>query len=89
LDFAGRYEIPELNVTYQVSVKDNEVTILLPKTFRSVNIDPNLKLKRIEGDKFFGSLSKVEFKRDKKGVITGFVIEDVGRLRNIEFSKKD
>jgi CubicO group peptidase (beta-lactamase class C family) len=89
LDFAGRYEIPELNVTYQVSVKDNEVTILLPKTFRSVNIDPNLKLKHIEGDKFFGSLSKVEFKRDKKGVITGFVIEDVGRLRNIEFSKKD
>ncbi|MFZ0280563.1 MAG: serine hydrolase [Bacteroidales bacterium] len=89
LDFAGRYEIPELKVTYQVSVKDNEVTILLPKTFRSVNIDPSLKLKRIEGDKFFGSLSKVEFKRDKKGEITGFVIQDVGRLRNIEFLKKD
>jgi CubicO group peptidase (beta-lactamase class C family) len=87
--FAGRYEIPELNVTYLVSAKDNELTILLPKTFRAVNIDMNMKLKHIGGDKFFGSLSMLEFKRDRKGKTTGFVIEDVGRLRNIEFSKKD
>jgi hypothetical protein len=87
--FTGRYDIPELNVSYQVSVKDNELTILLPKTFRSVNIDPNMKLKHIEGDRFFGSLSMIEFRRNKEGKISGFVIEDIGRLRNIEFSKKD
>jgi len=86
--FTGRYDIPELNVSYQVSVKDNELTILLPKTFRSVNIDPNMKLKHIEGDRFFGSLSMIEFRRNKEGKISGFVIEDIGRLRNIEFSKK-
>lgn len=87
--FTGRYEIPELSVSYQVSLKDSELTILLPKTFRSVNIDPNLKLKHVEGDKFFGSLSWIEFRRNKEGKISGFVIKDVGRLRNIEFSKKD
>jgi hypothetical protein len=48
-----------------------------------------MKIKHIEGDKFFGSLSMIEFKRNKKGEITGFVIEDIGRLRNIEFLKKD
>jgi len=87
-DFEGDYVIPELNATYPVSVKDNELTVTLPKTFRTVNIDTNMKLKHIEGDKFFGSLSMVEFKRNKTGKITGFVIADVGRLKNIEFIRK-
>jgi hypothetical protein len=87
--FTGRYEIPGFDFTYRVSSKDNEIVISLPKTFRSVNIDPELKLKHMGGDKFFGSLSMIEFKRNKKGDITGFVIKDVGRLRNITFLKKD
>jgi CubicO group peptidase (beta-lactamase class C family) len=87
--YTGKYEIPELNVTYPVIAKDNELTILLPKIFRIINIDTNMKLKHIEGDKFSGSISMIEFKRNKEGKITGFVIADVGRLRNIEFSKKD
>ncbi len=87
--YAGKYDIPQLNVSYQVSVEDGVLTLLLPKSFRSVNIDPNMKLKHIMGDKFFGSLSMIEFKRNKEGKIAGFVIEDIGRLRNIEFSKKD
>jgi CubicO group peptidase (beta-lactamase class C family) len=87
--FTGEYEIPELNITYPVSLKINELTISLPKSFRSVNIDPELKLKHISGDKFYGSLAMIEFKRNKEGRVTGFVIKDVGRLRNIEFTKKD
>ena len=87
-DFEGDYVIPELNATYPVTVKDNELSVTLPKTFRTVNIDTNMKLKRIEGDKFFGSLSMVEFKRNTSGKITGFVIADVGRLKNIEFIRK-
>jgi CubicO group peptidase (beta-lactamase class C family) len=88
LDFTGKYENPLLNVTYPVSLKDNELTITLPKTFRMVNIDTNLKIKHTSGDKFYGSLAWIEFKRNKNGKITGFVFADVGRLRNIEFTKK-
>jgi CubicO group peptidase (beta-lactamase class C family) len=87
--YTGKYEIPELNVTYPVTLKDNELIITLPKTFRMVNIDPNMKIKHMSGDKFYGSLSMLEFKRNKEGKVTGFVIADVGRLRNIEFTKKD
>jgi CubicO group peptidase (beta-lactamase class C family) len=89
LDYTGKYENTVLNVTYPVSLKDNELTIKLPKTFRMVNIDTNLKIKHTSGDKFYGSLAMIEFKRDKKGKITGFVFADVGRLRNIEFTKRD
>jgi CubicO group peptidase (beta-lactamase class C family) len=87
--FTGEYEISVLNVTYPVSLKDNELFITLPKTFRQVNIDTDLKLNHMSGDKFIGTLGLIEFKRNKEGKIVGFVIADVGRLKNIEFTKKN
>lgn len=87
--FTGKYEIPGFNMSYPVTLKDNELTITLPKTFRMVNIDTNMKIKHTSGDKFYGSLGIIEFKRSKEGKITGFVISDVGRLRNIEFTKRN
>lgn len=87
--FTGKYEIPEFNISYPVTLKDKELTITLPKTFRMVNIDTNLKIKHTAGNNFYGSLGMIEFKRNKEGKITGFVIVDVGRLRNIEFTKKN
>jgi len=53
-----------------------------------VGIDTEMKLTHRMGDKFYGSLGMLEFKRNKDGEVTGFVIADVGRLRNIEFTKK-
>jgi hypothetical protein len=35
------------------------------------------------------NLGKITFKRDQKGKITGFIIADIGRIRNIEFTKKN
>ena len=87
--FTGKFENPELNVTYPVSLTDNELNMTLPKTFRMVNIETNMKLKNVSGDKFYGSLGLIEFKRNKEGKVSGFVIADVGRLRNIEFTKKN
>jgi hypothetical protein len=87
--FTGKFENPALNVTYPVSLTDNELNMTLPRTFRMVNIETNLKLKNVSGDKFYGSLGLIEFKRNKEGKVTGFVIADVGRLRNIEFTKKN
>jgi CubicO group peptidase (beta-lactamase class C family) len=87
--FTGNYEIPEFNKSYPVTLKDKELTITLPKTFRMVNIDTNLKIKHTADNNFYGSLGMIEFKRNKEGKITGFIILDVGRLRKIEFTKKN
>ncbi len=87
--FTGKYEIPELNVTYSIYIKDNELIMTLPKTFKVFNIYPGITLTHRSGDIFYGRLDKVEFKRNKDGKVTGFIIADVGRLRNIEFIKRD
>jgi hypothetical protein len=87
--FTGNYEIPGFNTVYLVNLKDKELTMTLPKTFRMVNIDTNLKIKHTAGNMFYGSLGMIDFKRNKEGKITGFIIADVGRLRKIEFTKKN
>lgn len=88
-EFVGKYEIPELNVTYQITLNENELIVKLPKTFQSVGIDTKMKIDHTSGDNFHGSLGKIIFKRNNKGKISGFVIADIGRMRNIEFTKKD
>jgi len=87
--FTGKYEIPGLNITYSIYVKDNELIMTLPNTFKSYGIDPNIVLTHRLGDIFFGMLNKVEFKRNREGKVTSFIIADVGRVRNIEFTKRD
>jgi hypothetical protein len=61
----------------------------LPKTFKVINIYPGITLTHRSGDIFSGRLDKVEFKRNREGKVSGFIIADVGRLRNIEFIKRD
>jgi CubicO group peptidase (beta-lactamase class C family) len=86
--FTGKYECPELSVTYPVFLNENKLNITLPKTFRMVNIDTNMKLKHVSGDKFYGTLGLIEFRRNKEGKVSGFTIADVGRLRKIDFTKR-
>ena len=88
-EFVGKYEIPELNITYPITLNGNELIVTLPKTFLSVGIDTKMKIDHTSGDNFHGSLGKIIFKRDVKGKITGFVIADIGRIRNIELTKRD
>jgi hypothetical protein len=33
--------------------------------------------------------NKVEFKRNREGKVSSFIIADVGRVRNLEFTKRD
>lgn len=87
--FSGKYEIPGLNVTYSIFEKDNNLIMTLPKTFEVFNLYPGITLTHRSGDVFYGRLDKVEFKRNNEGKVTGFIIADVGRLRNIEFTKRD
>ena len=87
--YTGLYEIPGLNSTYTVFVKDSALFLTLPKTFKVFNMYPDIKLTYRGGDIFFGRLDKIVFNRDSQGKIKSFVINDVGRLRNIEFLKRD
>jgi CubicO group peptidase (beta-lactamase class C family) len=88
-EFVGKYEIPELNVIYPITLAENELIVTLPKTFRSVGFDTKMKIEHVSGDIFHGSLGKIIFRRNNEGKISGFVIADVGRIRNIEFTKRD
>ena len=89
MSYTGKYEIPELNAIYPVTLKDNALRMTLPKEFKKVKIETDMILGHMSGDKFYGRLGLVEFKRNSKGEITGFVLPDIGRLRNIEFTKRD
>jgi CubicO group peptidase (beta-lactamase class C family) len=88
-EFAGKYENPELNVTYPVSISDNELVITLPKTFRMLGIDTKMRINHTLDDNFHGTLGKITFKRNPTGKITGFIIADIGRVKNIEFTRKN
>jgi len=87
--FTGKYEFPGFNMTYSIYVKDNDIIMTLPNTFKKYGIDPNIVLTHRLGDIFFGMLNKVEFKRSREGKVSSFIIADVGRVRNLEFTKID
>jgi CubicO group peptidase (beta-lactamase class C family) len=87
--FTGEYENRALNVTYPVAMKNNELVMTFPRIFRMVNINPEVRLNHTSGNKFYSSLGMIEFRQDKNGSISSFVIVDVGRLKNIEFIRRD
>jgi CubicO group peptidase (beta-lactamase class C family) len=87
--FTGNYRIPGLDIPYPVYLKDNDLYIALPKTFRQVGFNTEMKITHMSGDKFLSRLGLIEFKRDKKNKIASFVVADVGRMRNIEFTKQN
>jgi CubicO group peptidase (beta-lactamase class C family) len=87
--FAGQYENRALNVTYPVTITDGELAATLPKSFRMVNIDTHMVLHHTMGNSFYSSLGMIEFRRDKSGKIVSFTILDVGRLKNIDFTRRD
>lgn len=85
----GIYSNYELGVDYHITLKNEKPALVLPKTFKTYLGLENLPLKHIDGDKFnVNTLGVIEFSRDTHQRINGFVIKDVGRLRNIPFEKK-
>ena len=88
--FTGKYEFPGFNITYSIYIKDNDLIMTLPNIFKKqYGIDPDIVLTHRLGDIFFGMLNKVEFKRNREGKVSSFIIADVGRVRNLEFTKID
>jgi len=86
----GMYSNHELGATYKIILKDDKPILVLPKTFKTYLSLANLPLQHLDGDKFkVDRLGIIEFSRDIRGNLNGFVIKDVGRLRNIPFEKNN
>ncbi|WP_373520118.1 serine hydrolase [Aquiflexum sp.] len=84
----GLYTNPDLEVNYNITLQNNEPILVMPKTIKTYLGLENLPLVHLDGDKFkVDKLGIIEFSRDIRKNINGFVIKDVGRLRNIPFEK--
>ncbi len=79
-EYAGEYYNDELPVTYKLAVEKGSLL------FKHKNA-PKRALKAMDRDKFTTRWFNIEFVRDKKKRIKGFVL-GAGRAANIEFVKK-
>ena len=79
-EYAGEYYNDELPVTYKLEVEKGALV------FKHKNA-PRSAFKAMSRDKFTAGWFNIEFARDKRKKITGFVL-GAGRAANIEFVKK-
>lgn len=84
----GSYYQPELDVIYRLEAIDGVLMLHLPETFEKYLNFTKVTLKPIAGNIFnTDRLGVVEFLRNEQDEIKGFRFNDVGRLRNISFTK--
>jgi CubicO group peptidase (beta-lactamase class C family) len=89
-EYAGDYYSEEIDVTYPVIFKDNKLYIRFPEsTAQFCKINPESELISEYGDYFASPVSGIEFTRNTDNRITGFRLFNVGRVRNLVFSKSD
>lgn len=86
--YAGDYYCEEIDVTYPVLFKDNKLYVKFPEytaQFRKIKVESELISEHAD---YFGSpVSGFQFTRNTKNEISGFIIKDVGWVRNLVFSK--
>lgn len=80
MEFAGEYYNDELPVTYKLAVEEGALV------FKHKNA-PKDALSAVGRDKFTVGMLNIEFIRNKKRKLTGFVL-GAGRASNIAFTKK-
>jgi CubicO group peptidase (beta-lactamase class C family) len=86
--YAGDYYCRDIDVTYPVLFKDNKLYVKLPEnTAQFINCKAESELISEHGDYFASPVSGIQFTRNNKNEISGFIIKDVGRVRNLVFSK--
>ncbi|MFD2200885.1 serine hydrolase [Shivajiella indica] len=87
-ELLGNYFSADLNAGYQITLNNDLPILVMPQTLKYYLGLENLPLEHINGDRFkVEKLGEIYFTRDIRNKINGFVIKDVGRLRNIPFSK--
>jgi len=86
--YAGDFYCEDINVTYPVLLKDNKLYIILPAStaeFCHTKVESELIP---EHDDYFASpVSGIKFTRNAENEVDGFILKNVGRVRNLTFSK--
>jgi CubicO group peptidase (beta-lactamase class C family) len=86
--YAGDFYSDEINVTYPVIFKDNKLYVKFPKSLaRFCKDNPETELISEYADYFATPVGGIQFSRNAQNEISGFIIKDVGRVRNLHFSK--
>jgi CubicO group peptidase (beta-lactamase class C family) len=80
--YVGDYQSPELDVTYRIRIEEKDLVLRGPGT-------THIRLAGKAPDRFTGNVwfvNEVQFQRDDKNKITGFLINS-GRIRNLRFNR--
>ena len=86
--YAGDYYSEEINVTYPVLFKDNKLYVKFPEsTAQFCRTKVESELISEHADYFASPVGGFQFTRNTKNEISGFIIKDIGRVRNLVFSK--
>jgi hypothetical protein len=76
--YAGNYYSDELDITYTLGVESNNLVLKLRET--------SSILTAYSADNFGWDRRGLEFTRDRKKRITGFILQ-AGRVKNLKFKK--
>jgi len=86
--YVGEFYSEEINATYTVLYKDNKLFIKFPQSLAGFcKGNPEAELIAEYADYFAIPLGGFQFKRNTKNEISGFILKDVGRVRNLVFNK--
>lgn len=86
--YAGDFYSEEINATYPVMLKDNKLRVKFPQSLAQYcNNNAEAELISEHADYFASPVSGFHFTRNAQNEISGFIIKDVGRVRNLVFSK--
>ncbi len=84
----GTYKPEGLDAQYRIVYDNDILTLYLPETFSKYLGFGKSEMSHINGDSFYLQwLGVIELTRDEKGRIDGFVLLNLGRLRNVPFAR--
>jgi hypothetical protein len=86
--YAGDFYSEEISTSYPVVFKDNKLYVKFPQSLAQFcKGNPEAELISEHADYFASPLSSFQFTRNTQNEISGFILKDVGRVRNLAFSK--
>jgi CubicO group peptidase (beta-lactamase class C family) len=86
--YAGDFYSEEINATYPLLFKEDKLYVKFPQSLAQYcNNNPEAELISEHADYFASPVSSFQFTRNAQNEISGFILKDVGRVRNLVFSK--
>jgi CubicO group peptidase (beta-lactamase class C family) len=86
--FTGEYYSEEINASYPVIFKENKLYVRFPESTAQYCKTPvESELISEYADYFASPVGGMQFTRNAGNEISGFIIKNLGRVRNLEFTK--